>query len=308
MYSDKFNFKNTVHPHNGYNFSILGVSVTFGLTLKDVVGHVMKTLQDHRTSSSSFLISTVNSEFVMAAQKDKVFRDIINSSMFAVPDGAGVVMAKRFLTAIRNKSNPFAVFYTGLSLGFGSFFDSTIRQECLSGVDLFDSLLSSMNSDESQKYSVFLLGGFNAHIDDVSGATAAVLRCRYPNLHIIGSSSDFSWEPRDDSKTLDYIHSCMRQRGVSKLDVLAVAYGHVKQEKWISRNMSRIPVTVAIGLGGTFDFIAGAVSRAPHILRNLNLEWLYRLIVEPKRLKRVLTAFPVFSVKVFLSTLKHDRV
>jgi N-acetylglucosaminyldiphosphoundecaprenol N-acetyl-beta-D-mannosaminyltransferase len=74
-----------------------------------------------------------------------------------------------------------------------------------------------------------------------------------------------------------------------KVDILFVAFGSPKQEIWLSENLKKLPVKVAMGVGGSFDFISGRVSRAPRILRALGLEWLFRLVIQPWRIKRQLS-------------------
>lgn len=78
-------------------------------------------------------------------------------------------------------------------------------------------------------------------------------------------------------------------------DILLVALGHVKQEKWIAKHLSELPgVKVAMGVGGALDFIAGRVARAPRLLRLLGLEWLWRLALQPWRVPRIWRAVVVF--------------
>lgn len=74
--------------------------------------------------------------------------------------------------------------------------------------------------------------------------------------------------------------------GFGKTDILFVAFGHPKQEKWIYQNLPKIPVKLAMGVGGAFDYLSGKVPRAPIWIRNLRLEWLFRLILQPWRIKR----------------------
>lgn len=74
-------------------------------------------------------------------------------------------------------------------------------------------------------------------------------------------------------------------------DLLFVALGHLKQEKWIALNLEKIPVHVAMGVGGAFDYLSGDVSRAPEVLRGLGFEWLFRLFIQPWRIKRQLVLF-----------------
>ena len=82
--------------------------------------------------------------------------------------------------------------------------------------------------------------------------------------------------------------SAKKPLAISKMsaDILFVAFGSPKQEMWIAQNLRRIDVRIAIGVGGAFDFISGKVARAPLWIRNLGLEWLFRLIVQPWRAKR----------------------
>ncbi len=84
----------------------------------------------------------------------------------------------------------------------------------------------------------------------------------------------------------------------SGADMLLVAYGAPKQDKWIYRNREKLPtVRVAIGVGGSFDFVTGKSIRAPRWVQNLGLEWLHRLLKEPWRWRRML-ALPRFVLRV----------
>jgi len=73
------------------------------------------------------------------------------------------------------------------------------------------------------------------------------------------------------------------------IDILFVAFGAPKQEFWISENLDKIPVKIAIGVGGAFDYISGKIPRAPFFVRKLGMEWLFRLLVQPWRIKRQLS-------------------
>lgn len=89
-----------------------------------------------------------------------------------------------------------------------------------------------------------------------------------------------------------------------KIDVLFVAMGFPKQEKWIYENLDKIPVRAAIGVGGAFDFISGNVPRAPKLMRGLGLEWIFRLIIQPWRIKRqlALISFSFLTFKEMFSS------
>ncbi|MFW5772992.1 MAG: WecB/TagA/CpsF family glycosyltransferase, partial [Phototrophicaceae bacterium] len=74
----------------------------------------------------------------------------------------------------------------------------------------------------------------------------------------------------------------------SDADVLFVAYGAPRQDKWIARNLPRLNVAVAMGVGGSFDFIAGVMPRAPLWMQRAGIEWLYRLMLQPSRIGRMM--------------------
>lgn len=111
--------------------------------------------------------------------------------------------------------------------------------------------------------------GFLGGKDRVAKRCAECLLQKYPKLKVSFASAD----------TNAKIPPC---------DLLFVALGHKKQEKWIALNLERIPVHVAMGVGGAFDYISGEVPRAPFWVRDLGLEWLFRLIIQPWRIKRQL--------------------
>lgn len=92
---------------------------------------------------------------------------------------------------------------------------------------------------------------------------------------------------------------CLNDFGSSAIDILFVAFGAPKQEKWISKNLPKLPVKVAMGVGGAFDFFSGRVTRAPKWVQNLGFEWFFRLLRQPWRLKRQLSL-----VKFIIMVLK----
>lgn len=112
--------------------------------------------------------------------------------------------------------------------------------------------------------------GFLGSKVGVAELTAERLKKKYPKLKVTFAS--------DGSRLL--------APSLPKTDLLFVALGAPKQEFWIAENLDKIPVKVAMGVGGSFDFISGKVPRAPKWLRDLRLEWLFRLIIQPWRIKR----------------------
>lgn len=121
--------------------------------------------------------------------------------------------------------------------------------------------------------------GFLGGKQNVALMTANCLRSKYPGLNVA-----FAVDEQPQESKL-------------KCDILFVAFGSPKQEKWIHKNLPSLDVKVAIGVGGAFDFISGKVPRAPEFIRSLGLEWLFRLIIQPWRIRRQL-ALPKFVILV----------
>ena len=135
-------------------------------------------------------------------------------------------------------------------------------------------------------YKLFLLGASRK----VNETAVEVLKQRYPGINIVGNRDGY-FDDSDMPELIDQINA-------SGVEVLFVALGSPRQELWMEKYLPLTNVKVCQGVGGTFDVLAGNVRRAPLLFRKLNLEWLYRLVSQPKRLLRQ-TALPKFVVKVF---------
>jgi N-acetylglucosaminyldiphosphoundecaprenol N-acetyl-beta-D-mannosaminyltransferase len=155
--------------------------------------------------------------------------------------------------------------------------------ERIPGVDVVDRLCALAAEDGLR---VFLLGA----APGIAEEAARRLQRRNPRLIIAGTFAG-SPKPEDDEEICEIVKK-------AQTDILFVAYGAPHQDLWIARNQPRLRVPVAMGVGGSFDFIVGKSVRAPKILRSLGLEWLHRLIREPRRWKRML-ALPRFALAVF---------
>lgn len=239
-------------------------------------------------------IYTVNPEFVVDAYFDKSFKEVLNSSDLNTIDGFGVaLLVRKILNKQKGLSN--------LKL-IQDYFSGEVRSLVLTGVDLTEKLLEIANKE---CLSVFLLGG--SEEKNTSFRTYQVLREKFPKIKFIGYSSEFSHLVKDDKETIKYIHKKMKESSCKKIDIIFVAYGHKNQEFWIERNIDKIPANVAVGVGGTFDYISGEVKRAPKWLQNIGFEWGYRFLVQPKRFFRILKATFLYIFVVFLSSKKSDK-
>jgi N-acetylglucosaminyldiphosphoundecaprenol N-acetyl-beta-D-mannosaminyltransferase len=157
--------------------------------------------------------------------------------------------------------------------------------ERVGGVEVVERLAAHATAAGHRLY---LLGGQ----EGVAAEAAQRLQMRYPGLVIAGT---FAGSPRP----LEEAGIRERIREASP-DVLLVAFGAPAQELWIARNLQRLGVPVAMGVGGAFDYLAGRASRAPVWLQRAGLEWLYRLARQPWRWRRML-ALPRFAALVLAS-------
>lgn len=290
--------------------SIANVLIDFDLTMSDLLTRIRALLLE----PGIHLISTTNAEFIMEAQKDTTFKNIINSADLSVPDGAGVLFADKYLQGLhklrRDFLFPIKSLLWGIFLGIISLFKKGYVGIRLSGVDLVYKLCEVASQEH---YTVFLLGGrkkdgFGNWVDgegDLATQCAERLHTIFPGLTVVGATSAYSPYEKDDIVTLNYIQNCMHTLNITSLDFIFVAYGHGNQEKWIKRNTAKIPAKISIGVGGTFDYIVGTQVRCPKRLIDLNLEWLFRLVTQPWRYKRIFTAFPVFPLFIYLFSIRN---
>ncbi len=136
-------------------------------------------------------------------------------------------------------------------------------------------------------FRLFLLGA----APGVALELAARLRIDYPDLEVAAHSG--SPDPSSDAETLALVQG-------HRPHVLLVAYGHPGQELWIDRMGDRLGVAVAVGVGGAFDYLTGRVPRAPAWMRRVGLEWLFRLVRQPWRIRRM-AVLPLYALRVLRS-------
>lgn len=147
----------------------------------------------------------------------------------------------------------------------------TPLKQKVAGVDFADGLLGVL---ETTGQSLYLLGSKPG----IGELAAQKMTQKHPKLKIAGIADGYF---QDEAPVIDKINA-------SGADVLFVCLGAPKQEQFMARHQKALHVKLMAGLGGTLDSFAGTVKRAPKWMIRLNLEWLYRLIKEPKRFKRML--------------------
>lgn len=154
----------------------------------------------------------------------------------------------------------------------------------------YDLLLRLLEEGDHQRWSFYFLGSS----EEVSRLATDKILERYPNVRIAGRHNGFFKEKEAE---------IIAQINDAKPDFLIVALGAPRQEKWIYENKHRLHTKVAVGVGGSLDVIAGKVKRAPAIWQKLNLEWFYRLLIQPSRWKRQL-ALPKFAIRAYFAAKK----
>jgi len=154
-------------------------------------------------------------------------------------------------------------------------------KERITGIDIAVELL---NYGNELKKDIYLFGAKQEVIDSM----IEVLKRDYPGLNIVGVSNGYE---KDKDKIFQKISKC-------KPDIVLVALGIPLQEKLIYKHFDKFDKGIFVGVGGSFDVISGHKKRAPKILIDLNLEWLYRILKEPKRIKRFYNSNIKFMFKV----------
>jgi N-acetylglucosaminyldiphosphoundecaprenol N-acetyl-beta-D-mannosaminyltransferase len=232
--------------------NILGVNVD-SLSNQELISIVEKMIEGENQN----YIVTPNPEFIVNAQQNLLFKDILNNADLSLPDGIGL----KYAAKLQGK-----------------------KITRITGVDALWQIceLASQNG-----YSIYLLGGK----ENIAKKAAAKLQAKYPQLDITGAESGgmIDNQGKSDISLINAINQ-------DDPDILFVALGQIKQETWIYRNLDKLPnIKLAIGVGGAFDYISGNVSRAPQWMRRLGFEWLFRLYQQPWRARRIFDATVVFS-------------
>lgn len=192
------------------------------------------------------LVITPNVDHLIKARQDKEFNKIYAESDLNVPDGVPLLWAARFL------GRPLL--------------------ERVNGTDLFEALCARA---AERGHRVFLLGGPPGAAEQA----AKILQERNPGLQVVGAYAPPMGFVSDDDENRRIAARLRKTRP----DILFVGLGAPKQEKWIHRHMHKLGVPVSIGVGASFEYVAGTSPRAPRWMQRTGLEWLHRVLSDPAR-------------------------
>ena len=239
--------------------SILGVPID--AVTRDEAGIITENLIKESNKSCKMIFAP-NVEFIMYAQKDKEFFDILRQSSLSTPDSIGVIIGAK----LQKKSFP----------------------ERIPGQSYFRKIIELSNE---KGYSIYLLGGKPG----IPEKAKENLEKIFPNVNIVGVHHGY-FNENEEKEVIEEINKLQP-------NVLFVALGAPRQEKWIYNHRNELKVDVATGQGGTYDYEAGKIKRAPVWVQKIGMEWFWRLCREPKRIKRQLV-LPVYLVKILF---KKDK-
>jgi N-acetylglucosaminyldiphosphoundecaprenol N-acetyl-beta-D-mannosaminyltransferase len=212
------------------------------------------------------IVVTLGVEMVMYAQRDPRFRAVLDRAALSLCDTIGILLASRA------RGGPV--------------------RERVTGIDLIEPL--AVRSAAAGDLRLFLFGA----APGVAERAAIALRQRHPGVAVVGTRDGY-FAPGQSSTIVASIVA-------SGANVLLVGLGSPKQEYWLDEFLGATNCPVGIGVGGSFDVLAGTVPRAPQIWQQLGLEWLYRLIREPSRWRRQL-ALPRFALAATREALANKR-
>ncbi len=236
---------------------------------------------------------TTNPEFIVEAAQNAQFKEVINSADISLIDGIGILAAVDFINRKKDTKSGFL----SLAAYVSSFIRVAIKKEKvvvgnqelekISGVDL---VLLLVQQEWMKQRKVFLLGGQ----ENVSARALHRLQQINPDIVFRSSGGVKNIKQKDEKENAAVIASINNFQP----DVLLVAYGHPWQDLWISQYKEQLSFKIAIGVGGTFDYLSGRVKRAPRWMRNVGMEWIYRLLKQPGRSSRIRNATWVFVQKI----------
>jgi len=227
------------------------------------VSGVLASVREKITHNIRFYIVTPNPELVVMAQNNSQLLESLNSADYAIPDGVGLRLAISNLNIIK-------------------------------GRELFLDLIKLANENS---WKVFFLGGETNEAD----LAAQKLKKKYPKVNFESFAGPIL---NRSAIAVSEVNKRLEKDAVDRINkfkpqMLFVAMVNPKQEIWIHNHLTKLNIGGAMAVGGTFRFISGLSKLPPKWMGNLGLEWVWRLITEPYRFRRIFNAFPLFPLKLF---------
>lgn len=226
---------------------------------------IYRDIEDILKARRNAKIFTPNGEILYKIQNNKAAQNQFNTADLSLPDGISIQIG----AVILRKRIPSKA----------------------SGIDAAEFIIRYA---ERNRLSLYLLGGKNG----VADAASDELKRRYPDIHICGTHHGYFTPDSDEEKTI------LKDIRKAAPDILFVCLGAPAQEEWITQNTPSLPsLRLSMGLGGCLDIWSGNKKRAPKAVRAIGLEWLYRILQAPSRIKRLpnLTGYLASVIKQALT-------
>lgn len=241
----------------------------FGVSIEGITKEAV--LQRFRAATAPLWVVTANPEILLAARRHPDYKKALQQADIRVVDGAGLY-------------------------GIGRLFGQTWSR--VTGVELGETLLKEAHTQDLR---VAFIGGKKR----VAELAAAHWRTVYPSLALIAERGGVvQADGTDDEEGEEARHRLT----LFAPQIVLVGFGHPKQERWIARYLQDMPsVKMIVGVGGTFDYWAGNIRRAPKVFQMLGIEWLWRLVQEPKRIGRIFKAVVVFPILALIDRVRHSE-
>jgi N-acetylglucosaminyldiphosphoundecaprenol N-acetyl-beta-D-mannosaminyltransferase len=265
---------------------------------------------ESRTKGGKFYIVTPNPEITLNAFDDELLKRIINEADFSIPDGIGLIASYKFLSLPRPQKvvkRIITLIHQGIKVGLAVIFDQKWLQSDLNlikGRKVFEDLIILANK---KGWKVVMLGDVKGK--DSAQKAAKKLKQNYKNVKISafsGPSLDKDANPKsaNDKEIEEMIVASINRINP---DLLFIGFGSPRQEKWLYRWFGKMDFKGAMVVGGTFDYISGIKKFPPKWVEAINLEWLWRLIKGDQKLTRIISAFPRFAFRIFISKLVNVK-
>ncbi len=278
---------------------ILGYSIVRLLPqqcLDAIEQHLIEAKRSLPSQHTCLWLACFNPHSYVMACNDKVFSNALHAADWLVPDGVGIVIASRIFKDRRISGKR----YSGEDRRARSEDRRTLKGQIrarITGSDIFWGLQDRLNMIGG--FSVFFLGGTPETLEKIQQKIAV----DFPGIHVAGTYSP-PFKPEYSSVEMDEMIDKINASGAH---ILWVGMTAPKQEKWINQNKAKLNVHFAAAVGAVFDFYTGNIERSSPIFQKLGLEWLPRLIKEPRRLwRRMGVSAPIFLYHTLLHKIK-DR-
>jgi len=258
------------------------------------------------TFYKKFFIITPNPEIILLGQADKEYKSILKNASYSIPDAVGVVQAIKFLGLKAPKSKMARIivcFFQGMLVGLSTFVAKSWLYNPIAPIKGREFFVDLVRLANKKKWTVVLFGG----VDGEAEKTKKIFLASYKGLKITaidGPMLDNKGKPAS-KKDIQIEEDAIKEINKQKPHLLFLAFTPPKQEKWYVRNQKRLRIGAAMMVGGTYRYIIGKSKLPPKWLSQMGLEWVWRLITEPHRIKRIFTAFPIFPLKVYWYKVKN---